>query len=66
MEKNEINKLRCKRCGNIIETIPVQCGYSINLNEDSGEWECYMGPKHGMMRLSEMICLKCLELECYP
>lgn len=66
MEENAIHNLRCKICGNKIETISIQCGYSINLNEDSGEWECYMGPEHGMMNLNEIICSKCLKLECYP
>jgi hypothetical protein len=66
MEKIQTEALKCKRCGNKIETIPVQCGYSITFNEDSGEWECYIGPEYGMMRLNEMICPKCLKLECYP
>ena len=66
MEKNLTKNLKCKRCGKRIETIPIQCGYSINLNEDSGEWECYMGPEYGMMKLNEMLCSKCLKLECFP
>lgn len=66
MEPDLIESLRCKRCGKKIETISIQCGYSINLNEDTGEWECYMGPGIGMMKLSELICEKCLKFEDYP
>jgi hypothetical protein len=66
MENSLIHELRCKRCGNKIETIPMQCGYSISLNQETNEWECYMGPEYGFMKLNEMICTKCLISECYP
>ncbi|KKM95594.1 hypothetical protein LCGC14_1186590 [marine sediment metagenome] len=39
-------KLKCCKCGNIIETLPQCCGQNMTLNEETDQFECYMGPKY--------------------
>jgi primosomal protein N' len=57
-------KLKCNNCGNIIETIPVHCGQDMTVNEETGQLECWMGPKCGYVKLDELFCVKCEETAC--
>ena len=51
----------CNNCGNLIETIPLHCGHSMTLNENTNRWECFMGPDCGFINLDEMLCSKCAQ-----
>jgi hypothetical protein len=53
--------LKCKMCGNKIETIPQSCGYDINVDGETNDLICNMGPDIGYMKLSELICYKCAD-----
>ncbi|MFX0177247.1 MAG: SCP2 sterol-binding domain-containing protein [Candidatus Hodarchaeota archaeon] len=50
--------LTCTSCGKIVETLPLQCGYSINVNYDTNQWECYM-EDCGTISINEFICSNC-------
>jgi len=50
--------LKCSRCGKISETLPLQCGYNITINNETNQWECYM-ENCGTVLLSEFICENC-------
>ena len=52
-------KMKCVKCGNEIETIPMHCGEDMIFNETSNQWECWMGPECGYMRLDQLVCSKC-------
>ncbi len=52
-------KLKCSECGAIIETIPKHCGQDMVLNEETGQLECWMGPKCGYLTLNELKCENC-------
>lgn len=54
-------KLVCCKCGIKVETIPLHCGQDMNINEKSGQMECYMGPNCGYISLDEYICENCCE-----
>jgi hypothetical protein len=56
--------MTCNKCGNTIDTIPVHCGHSMILNEETNQWECFMGPECGFINLEEMLCAKCAGKEC--
>lgn len=56
--------LKCRECGNIIETLPQHCGSDMVINEKTNELECWMGQKCGYMRLEDLICAKCAERLC--
>jgi len=57
----KMQKIRCSRCGGIIETIPVHCGHDMVFNEEKNVWECYMGKDCGYVPLDELFCAKCSE-----
>ncbi|MFW9866460.1 MAG: hypothetical protein ACFFEN_10230 [Candidatus Thorarchaeota archaeon] len=57
-------KIKCCKCGNIIETLPKNCSLDLVLNEETGQMECYMGPKYGYRTLDCIICEKCQEKDC--
>ncbi|MFX1379160.1 MAG: SCP2 sterol-binding domain-containing protein [Promethearchaeota archaeon] len=50
--------LICSKCGRKSETLPLQCGYSISMNNDTNQWECYM-ENCGVISLSKYICENC-------
>ncbi|MFW9970390.1 MAG: SCP2 sterol-binding domain-containing protein [Candidatus Odinarchaeota archaeon] len=50
--------LNCSVCGKLVETLPLKCGYSININNETNQWECYM-ENCGTVSLSEFICESC-------
>ncbi len=50
--------LKCSGCGKTIDTLPLQCGYSINVNHETNQWECYM-ENCGTISLSEFMCESC-------
>jgi putative sterol carrier protein len=50
--------LICSKCGKRSETLPLQCGYSIAVNNETNQWECYM-ENCGIISLSEFICENC-------
>jgi hypothetical protein len=50
--------LKCSGCGKLVETLPLQCGYSININHETNQWECYM-ENCGTISLSEFMCENC-------
>jgi hypothetical protein len=50
--------LICSKCGKKSDTLPLQCGYSITVNNETNQWECYM-ENCGTISLSEFICENC-------
>ncbi len=51
--------LKCSGCGKkTVETLPLQCGHSINVNHETNQWECYM-ENCGIISLNEFICESC-------
>ena len=50
--------LKCSGCGEIIETLPIQCGYSISVNNETNKWECYM-ENCGRISFDEFLCENC-------
>jgi len=50
--------LICTNCGREIETIPLQCAYSININSETNQWECYM-ENCGTISINEFVCESC-------
>jgi len=34
--------LECSKCGINIENIPLQCGLSMTINNETNKWECDM------------------------
>jgi len=50
--------LTCTGCGKKIETLPLECGYSLNVNSETNEMECFM-ENCGMISLSEFLCANC-------
>jgi putative sterol carrier protein len=50
--------LICTGCGKMIESLPLQCGYSINVNYDTNQWECYM-EDCGIISINEFLCVNC-------
>ncbi len=59
---DKLNLICCK-CGNVLETLPQCCEQDMTLNEETGQLECYMGPKYGYKTLEEIICIDCQEKE---
>ena len=58
-------KMKCNKCGNVIETIPEHCGRDMIFNEEKNQWECFMGPECGYVRLDDILCSKCSEEQCF-
>lgn len=56
---NDLEKIRCKECGKIIETIPLCCGYDMTVNSETHKWECFMGSEQGYVSLDDLICATC-------
>jgi hypothetical protein len=54
-----IKELKCVKCGNIVETLPLHCGHSMTINEETNQLECYMGPKCGYISFDEFKCENC-------
>ncbi len=50
--------LVCSSCGKIIESLPLQCGHSININSETKQWECTMGDC-GSVTLENFLCENC-------
>ncbi len=50
--------LKCCSCGKVIETLPIQCGYSITVNNETNQWECYM-ENCGTILIDEFLCESC-------
>ncbi len=50
--------LVCNSCGRIIESLPLQCGHSININSETKQWECNMG-NCGNVTLENFLCENC-------
>lgn len=50
--------LKCSSCGRIVETLPIQCGYSITLNRETNQWECNMG-NCGIISFDKFLCENC-------
>ncbi len=50
--------LKCSGCGKVVETLPLQCAYSINVNHETNQWECYM-ENCGTISLNEFMCENC-------
>ena len=56
--------LKCCVCGKKIETIPMYCAQDIIFNKDANQWECRMGPNSEYVKLDEIRCFNCAEIEC--
>ena len=50
--------LTCTGCGNEIETLPLPCAHSINVNSETNQMECYM-ENCGTISISEFVCESC-------
>lgn len=50
--------LICTACGNEVETLPLQCAHSINLNNETNQMECYM-ENCGIISINEYVCESC-------
>ena len=50
--------LTCTGCGEEIETLPLQCAHSINKNNETNQWECYM-ENFGTISINEYVCESC-------
>ena len=45
-------------CGKIVKSLPLQCGYSITVNPETNQWECFM-ENCGIISFDEFICENC-------
>ncbi|MHA1473578.1 MAG: SCP2 sterol-binding domain-containing protein [Promethearchaeota archaeon] len=50
--------LECSKCGINIENIPLQCGLSMTINNETNKWECDMG-KCGVISFDKFLCENC-------
>ncbi|UCC18512.1 MAG: SCP2 sterol-binding domain-containing protein [Promethearchaeota archaeon] len=50
--------LKCKSCGKIIETLPIQCGSNIIVNSETSQWGCYT-ESCGIQTFNEFLCESC-------
>ena len=50
--------LVCSSCGRKIEPLPLECGHSININNETNQWECTMGDC-GSVTLENFLCENC-------
>ncbi|MFX0029804.1 MAG: SCP2 sterol-binding domain-containing protein [Candidatus Hermodarchaeota archaeon] len=50
--------LVCSNCGRKIQTVPVQCGQSITINDETNRWECDMG-RCGIISFDNFLCENC-------
>ena len=50
--------LKCSSCGRIVETLPLQCGYSITMNSETNQMECNMGDC-GIITFDKFLCENC-------
>ncbi|MHA2326090.1 MAG: hypothetical protein ACXACB_11855 [Promethearchaeota archaeon] len=56
-------KLKCCKCGTVIETLPQGCAQDVIVNEDN-QILCYMGEKYGYRSLDDIICENCQQDYC--
>ncbi|MFX1567702.1 MAG: SCP2 sterol-binding domain-containing protein [Promethearchaeota archaeon] len=50
--------LICSSCGRKVETLPLQCGYSITMNTETNQMECNMG-LCGVITFDQFLCENC-------
>ena len=50
--------LVCSSCGRVVETLPIQCGYSITMNSETNQMECNMGDC-GIIAFDKFLCENC-------
>lgn len=50
--------LVCSNCGIKIETLPLQCGQSVTINNETNKWECDMG-RCGVISFDNFLCENC-------
>ncbi len=50
--------LICSSCGREVETLPLQCGYSITMNSETNQMECNMG-NCGIITFDQFLCENC-------
>ena len=50
--------LVCSSCGRKVETLPIRCGYSINMNSETNQMECNMGDC-GIITFDKFLCENC-------
>lgn len=50
--------LTCNSCGRTIEPLPLECGHSISINNETNQWECTMGDC-GSVTLENFLCQNC-------
>jgi hypothetical protein len=48
----------CSSCGSKVETLPLQCGYSITMNNKTNQMECNMG-RCGIITFDKFLCENC-------
>lgn len=56
-----MKELLCTKCGKVSETLPLHCGYNMVYNEETNQFECYMGEGCGYITLNEYVCENCCE-----
>ena len=50
--------LICSSCGKVVETLPLQCGHSITMNNKTNQIECNMGDC-GIITFDKFLCENC-------
>lgn len=50
--------LKCSNCGRKIETVSLQCGQRITVNNETNKWECDMG-RCGVVSFDKFLCENC-------
>ena len=50
--------LTCSSCGRIVETLPMQCGYNITMNNETNQMECNIGDC-GIITFDKFLCENC-------
>ncbi|MFW9952770.1 MAG: SCP2 sterol-binding domain-containing protein [Candidatus Thorarchaeota archaeon] len=50
--------ITCTGCGKEIETLPLKCAYSLNINNETNQMECYM-ENCGTISINEFLCESC-------
>ncbi|TXT60776.1 MAG: SCP-2 sterol transfer family protein [Promethearchaeota archaeon] len=55
----------CQNCGKKIETISLECGYSVNVDEKTNKWGCNT-KNCGFLTFDNFLCRSCCEKSLKP
>lgn len=51
-------KIVCRNCGKVIETLPIECGYSVYVDEKNNKWGCKT-KNCGFLTFDNFLCGNC-------